>query len=138
MTDTVSPKVRSAIMSRIKGKNTKPELTVRSFLHRSGLRFRVHRGDLPGAPDLVFPKYRTVIFVNGCFWHQHRGCVHSGIPLSNRYYWGPKLRRTVKRDRNRRRELRSMGWFVDVVWECQISEVRLIRLLKRIKTRAKR
>lgn len=134
MADTVSPEVRSRIMSRIRSRDTKPEMAVRRFLHSLGLRYRLHNRALPGAPDLVFPKHRTIVFVHGCFWHQHKGCVHSGIPLSNRSYWGPKLKRTVQRDVEAQLALTADGWQVEVVWECEINEKRLSELAERIRS----
>ena len=91
--DTVDPKKRSEIMSHIRGKNTKPELLIRSLLHRSGFRFRIHRRDLPGCPDIVLPKYKTIIFVHGCFWHQHSGCKKSTLPQTNITFWKNKLKK---------------------------------------------
>jgi DNA mismatch endonuclease, patch repair protein len=132
MSDTVSVDVRSQVMSKIKSRDTKPELLVRSFLHRRGFRFRLHVKGIPGQPDVVLRKYRTAIFVHGCFWHQHSGCVHSGIPLSNREYWEPKLRSTVSRDKRHSEALRNAGWNVEVIWECEISSNRLHMLAQRI------
>ena len=121
-------------MSRIRGKDTKPELAVRSFLHRLGLRFSLHSKRLPGKPDLVFPKYRSVVFVHGCFWHQHEGCTHSGVPASNRSYWGPKLERTIQRDIETQLALKEKGWHVEVIWECEIDDERLSDLAERIRS----
>lgn len=132
MADTVSPDVRSRMMSRIRSKDTSPELRVRSFLHRQGLRFRKNDKRLPGRPDAVFPKHRTVLFVHGCFWHQHPGCREGRIPDSNRDYWEPKLRRTVDRDYQHRRALEEQGWRVITAWECEIEEGRLLELARRI------
>lgn len=134
MADKVTPATRSRIMSRIKAKDTTPELIVRSYLHRHGFRFRLHRKDLPGKPDLTLTKYRTVVFVNGCFWHQHPNdnCPSSGIPISNQNYWKPKLERTVKRDLRAREALGLAGWHVETVWECEISETRLRELCETI------
>jgi len=134
MADKVTPATRSRIMSRIKAKDTTPELIVRSYLHRHGFRFRLHRKDLPGKPDLTLTKYRTVVFVNGCFWHQHPdgNCPSSGIPISNQTYWKPKLERTVKRDLRAREALELAGWHVETVWECEISEKRLQELCETI------
>ena len=132
MADRHSADVRSRIMRRIKGKDTGPELRVRRHLHREGLRYRVHLSSLPGKPDLVFTRKRVVIFVHGCFWHQHPGCVHSGVPLSNRNYWEPKLARTVERDRFHRQRLRSDDWHVITLWECEINEARLGELVKQL------
>jgi DNA mismatch endonuclease, patch repair protein len=120
-------------MRRIRATNTKPELTVRRYLYASGLRFRIHFASLSGKPDIVLPKYRTVVFVHGCFWHQHRGCKHSARPQSNREYWEPKLKKTVVRDSRHRRVLIAAGWHVHIVWECQISEHRLNSLVGNIK-----
>ncbi len=133
MSDKFSTEVRSRIMSRIKGRNTKPELKVRSFLHRAGLRFRLHKKGLPGKPDIVLPKYKTVIFVQGCFWHQHPGCKHSGIPLSNISYWKPKLNRTIERDKKNQEKLSHSGWHVTVLWECEITEGSLLKLVEEVK-----
>ncbi len=109
-------------MSRIRSENTKPEHIVRSLLHRMGYRFRLHRADLPGRPDIVMPKYKTVIFVHGCFWHQHKGCREGIIPKTKRRYWGSKLRRNVLRDKEHVLALRKMGWRVVVVWECEAEK----------------
>ena len=121
-------------MSRIRSRDTKPEIAVRSFLHRLGLRFRLHSKKLPGSPDLVFPRHRYVVFVHGCFWHQHPGCVHSGVPQSNQSYWGPKLERTIERDAESQKALEKEGWLVEVVWECEICEERLQSMAERIKS----
>jgi DNA mismatch endonuclease (patch repair protein) len=106
-------------MSRVKSRNTTPELIVRTLLHTLGLRFRVNRGDLPGSPDIVLPRHRTVIFVHGCFWHSHKGCTRATTPNSNIDYWLPKLERTVGRDREASKALRRLGWRVITVWECE-------------------
>ncbi len=107
-------------MRRVKSKNTKPEVRVRSALHRMGYRFRLHRKDLPGNPDLVLPKHRTAVFVHGCFWHQHPGCRKATIPQNNREYWERKLGRNVERDRRSERELDALGWRVVKLWECEM------------------
>jgi DNA mismatch endonuclease (patch repair protein) len=122
MTDTLTKEKRSWNMSRIKAKNTKPEIMVRSRLHRAGYRFRLHVKDLPGKPDIVLPKYNTVIFVNGCFWHQHQECRGGRIPKSRKRYWEPKLLGNVERDKKNIRKLRKLGWRVKVVWECEINK----------------
>jgi DNA mismatch endonuclease (patch repair protein) len=119
MVDTVKPNVRSRIMASVKQRHTKPELLVRRLLHRLGYRFRVQRRDLPGSPDIVLPKYRTAIFVHGCFWHQHKGCPKSRKPTSNKNYWDQKLLENVKRDRRKIAELKKLGWQVILVWECE-------------------
>lgn len=133
MADSVAPQVRSRIMSRIRSRETKPELLVRRYLHAAGLRFRIHVRGLPGTPDVVLKKYRSLVFVHGCFWHQHPGCRHSGVPLSNQSYWAPKLRRTVERDKEHYAIAESLGWRVHVVWECELGEHRLQELVKEIR-----
>lgn len=133
MTDIVDRKTRSRMMSGIPGRNTKPELTVRSFLHRAGLRFRLHRCDLPGRPDIVLPRYRVVVLVHGCFWHRHNGCRFSYLPDSNRQFWLDKFQANVDRDKKTSRALRKMGWRVLVVWECSINETRLNRLVTQVR-----
>lgn len=109
---------RSALMARIGSKNTKPEIAVRKHLHALGRRFRIHRRDLPGKPDIVLPSLRLAILVHGCFWHQHAGCRLASAPKSRRDYWGPKLEGNVARDAAARAGLEALGWRVEVVWEC--------------------
>lgn len=121
--DTLTRERRSWNMSRIRGSNTTPELAVRSLLHRMGYRFRLHRRDLPGKPDIVLTKYRTVIFVHGCFWHRHRGCRFSYTPKSRIHFWTRKFQQNVDRDRASTRRLRALGWSVLVIWECQVRKV---------------
>ena len=125
MMDTISPERRSENMRRIRGKDTKPELTVRAALFGMGYRYRLHSEKLPGKPDLVFPKRRKVIFVHGCFWHNHSHihCKIARFPKSNSGYWADKLRRNVERDAVRRAELRRLGWKVLVIWECQTKSI---------------
>ena len=118
MADVFTKEKRSWIMGRVKGANTKPELVVRRWLHAHGFRFRLHRADLPGKPDIVMPKHHTVVFVHGCFWHGHPGCKHADLPASNHEYWEKKIGRNITRDRKRRRELRKLGWRVITIWEC--------------------
>lgn len=120
--DRISPERRSWNMSRIRAKDTMPELIVRRQLHRRGFRFRLHRRDLPGCPDIVLPKYRQVIFVNGCFWHRHDGCSLAAIPKSNQAFWQEKFQKTVERDKRKRKQLKDAGWSVHVVWECEAVE----------------
>jgi DNA mismatch endonuclease (patch repair protein) len=117
--DIVDPATRSRIMSRIRGKDTVPEMRVRRFLHRAGLRYRLHLKTLPGKPDLVFSRARTVVFVHGCFWHQHQGCPLAATPSSNRDFWRNKLASNVERDERIAAQLSDMGWQVEVVWECE-------------------
>ena len=121
MKDRFSTDERSAIMARVKAANTRPEITVRRLVHRLGFRFRLHRRDLPGTPDLVLPKHRAVVFVHGCFWHQHSCPRGRRQPASNPSYWGPKLARNVERDASARNALERMGWRVLTIWECQIG-----------------
>lgn len=122
MADTVTPTRRSEIMSNIRSKGMKPEMAVRRITHAMGYRYRLHGKDLPGKPDLVFPSRRKVIFVHGCFWHQHSdpACRIARRPKSNRHYWLPKLERTVARDGEHRAELVKRGWEVLVIWECEV------------------
>lgn len=119
--DVFSAAKRSWVMSRVRGKDTTPERVVRSALHKAGYRFRLYRPDLPGKPDIVLPGHRTVIFVNGCFWHQHTGCRKATIPENNREFWRRKLTRTIERDRKNLRKLRRLGWRVITLWECHIK-----------------
>lgn len=121
MTDLVSPEKRSYIMSMIKSKNTRPEIMVRKYLFRCGFRFRINVRRLPGTPDIVLRKYKTAIFVNGCFWHGHEGCSDFRPPRSRVEWWTEKLRRNKERDVRVRKELRKMGWNTMVVWECQLK-----------------
>lgn len=121
--DTVDLKKRSEIMSHIRGKNTKPELLIRSLLHRSGFRFRIHRRDLLGCPDIVLPKYKTIIFVHGCFWHQHSGCKKSTLPQTNITFWKNKLKKNLDRDLFVQNELEKSGWKVIIIWQCEISAI---------------
>lgn len=129
--DNISPIRRSENMRRIRSKNTKPELLVRSLTHRLGFRFRLHRADLPGRPDLVFPGLRKVILIHGCFWHQHRNCIDGRLPKSKKAYWLPKLDGNYRRDKRNRAKLARLGWRVLVVWDCQTRDtVRLARRLE--------
>jgi len=121
--DTVSSRQRSWIMSRVRGKNTSPELAVRRVAHALGFRFRLHRPDLPGTPDLVFPKLKTAVFVNGCFWHRHSGCSRARMPKSRLDYWKPKLTRNAHRDRRVKAELTHLGWRTVVIWECETADL---------------
>lgn len=122
MADRISVANRSENMRRIKGRNTTPELVVRRLAHMMGYRFRLHRRDLPGKPDLVFGPRRKVIFVHGCFWHQHQECRSGRIPGSNIGYWAPKLRRNQERDAAAQTALAALGWDVMVIWECEAKD----------------
>lgn len=126
-------------MSRIRGKDTGPEMLVRSILHAMGYRFRVHYNSLPGRPDIVLPKYRVALFVHGCFWHRH-GCKFSYTPKSRIEFWQTKFDQNVKRDRKALRALRSLGWKVGIVWECEAKSQTHIekRIAKLLPTAAKR
>ena len=134
MVDTVSPEVRSHMMSQIRSTETKPERIVRSYLHRRGLRFRKNVKGLPGKPDVVLPRHGAAVFVHGCFWHQHAACRDGRVPDSNKSYWKPKLRRTQERDEGHQRQLREDGWRVFVMWECEISGERLEALTDKIES----
>ena len=135
MADTVTPEVRSMMMASIRGTDTRPERIARSYLHRHGFRFRKNVKDLPGKPDIVLPKYRTVVFVHGCFWHQHAGCPLASRPKSRTGYWDKKLDRNVERDREACRRLEAMGWKVLVIWECEVQDRKaLSRLCSEIKS----
>ncbi len=123
MVDTVSPEVRSRIMAQVKSKGMKPEMKVRRLLHGLGYRYRLHRSDLPGRPDLVFPSRQKVIFVNGCFWHYHRGCGRVRIPATNRDYWVGKLERNRDRDERNLSLLEEMGWSAMTTWECELRDM---------------
>lgn len=118
---------RSANMRAIRSKDMRPELEVRSLVHKLGYRFRLHRKDLPGQPDLVFVSRRKVIFVHGCFWHWHQGCKIAHVPKSNLEYWGPKLERNRARDRRNIDALRMDGWKTMVIWECEIRSGRTLK-----------
>lgn len=125
MTDVHEPKVRSYNMSQIKGKNTKPEMMVRKYLHAKGFRFRLHDRKLPGKPDIVLRKYNTVVFVNGCFWHMHENCKYFKLPKTRTSWWEEKLRKNRERDMISYSELKKLGWNVLIVWECQIKSHQL-------------
>jgi len=132
LVDVVDKKTRSRMMSGIRGKNTRPEIAVRRYLHAHGFRFRLHRKDLPGKPDVVLPKYRTAIFVHGCYWHRHDGCKYATTPSSNREFWQRKFRENVERDRRDQARLADAGWNVLVIWECQIDENHMDELERKI------
>jgi DNA mismatch endonuclease (patch repair protein) len=136
MADTLTKSERSALMAKIRGTNTKPEVFVRSALHRAGLRFRIHNRSLPGSPDIVLAKHRTVVFVHGCFWHRH-GCTLSSEPSTRRAFWREKFASNVARDRRTAAALRRAGWRVLTVWECSLRtaarrDEAIARLVRRI------
>jgi DNA mismatch endonuclease, patch repair protein len=135
--DTVSKEVRSRNMAAIRGKNTKPEMAVRRFLHSRGYRYRLHKKNLPGIPDIYLKKYKTVIFVHGCFWHQHPNCKYATVPKSNEYFWVPKLKKNVDRDRANIKALKALGCRVVVFWECEVfdkktANIKPANLLKKL------
>ena len=135
MSDIVDRERRRQLMARIRGRDTGPELAVRRVAHRMGLRFRLHSKNLPGRPDLVFPKFRSVVFVHGCFWHQHDGCRLARIPKSRVEYWTQKFRRNVTRDRRNEEALQTLGWRVIVIWECEVrNEKRLEQRLASVRS----
>ena len=113
---------RSRNMSAIKSKNTKPEIAVRKLLHSMGYRFRLHRKDLPGSPDIVLPKYKTVIFVHGCFWHRHQNCKYASNPKTRREFWEKKFKENIERDKKTQEKLKNLGWKTKIVWECEIKK----------------
>lgn len=133
--DVVDTATRSRMMSGIRGKDTKPELIVRSFLHRAGLRFRL-QAKLPGKPDLVLPKYRVAVFVHGCFWHRHEGCRYATTPANNAVFWQEKFAANIRRDAKAKRQLEEMGWRVLVIWSCKLDERRLSELAATIRENA--
>ncbi|MGB6145425.1 MAG: very short patch repair endonuclease [Rhodanobacter sp.] len=135
MTDIVDRATRSRMMSGIRGRDTKPEVIVRKYLHAQGLRYRIAPKNLPGKPDIVLPKYRTVVFVHGCFWHRHRGCKYAATPSSNIEFWSRKFAINVERDKEVRRILRKAGWQVLVVWGCQLESARLLAVRAKITRR---
>lgn len=126
------------MMSKIKGKNTKPEVSVRQYLHRKGYRFRLHRKDLPGSPDIVLPSRMIAIFVHGCFWHRHRGCKKTTTPSTNRSFWERKFEDNVNRDERNTQALQKLGWTVMVIWECEINEQSLETIAAKIESIPKR
>ncbi|MBI28808.1 MAG: very short patch repair endonuclease [Pelagibacteraceae bacterium] len=131
MTDVFTKKKRSEVMSLIKSRNTKPELFVRSFLHKKGYRFRLHQKNLPGKPDIVLKKYKTIINVNGCFWHHHQ-CGKYKLPKTNKKFWLSKLTNNRKRDLINNKKLKKLGWKVYNNWECRLTMKHLDNLLKKL------
>ena len=120
--DIYSKQKRSQIMSKISGKNTKPEIIIRKIAHNLGYRFRLHKKDLPGTPDLAFPKYKKVIFVNGCFWHGHSKCSRSKLPTTRKKFWKEKIAGNKKRDKASKIKLKNLGWDYLVIWQCEIQK----------------
>ena len=132
LADNHSKEVRSKNMSHIRSTNSKPEEIVRRYLFSKGLRYRKNVRTLPGKPDIVLPKYKTIVFVNGCFWHMH-GCSRSRLPKSNLDYWKPKLEKNLQRDKIEYEELKSLGWKIIIVWECELKKKVQAQNLERIK-----
>lgn len=132
MADVLTPEQRHYNMSRIRGKDTKPEEIVRKYLFSKGLRYRKNDKRYPGHPDIVLPKYKTVVFVHGCFWHMHEGCRYARLPKTNTEFWKEKLSRNRERDKNEQRILREMGWKVLVVWECELKKDKQQETLERL------
>ena len=133
MADRITPEQRHYTMSRIRSENTKPEIILRHALWRLGFRYRVNDKRLPGKPDIVLPKYRTVIFVHGCFWHGHKGCPTSHIPETNTDFWTAKISRNQERDQEVWRQLEAKGWSVIIVWECQLKKAALDDTIGRVR-----
>lgn len=135
MVDVFSKAKRSDVMSRIRGRDTGPERAVRSMLHRLGYRFRLHRVDLPGKPDIVLPRFGTAILVHGCFWHRHKGCRYAYTPKSRTNFWLRKFAANISRDREVKKALAKLGWKIAIVWECELeSPERLSSRLKAVLT----
>ncbi|AJD43576.1 DNA mismatch endonuclease Vsr [Rhizobium sp. SEMIA 4085] len=138
MADQLNPQHRSVLMRKVKAKNTRPEMTVRSTAHRLGYRYRLHVKGLPGSPDLVFPSRRKVIFVHGCFWHRHAGCRRASTPSTNVEFWNAKFQRNVARDRQKEVLLKSAGWGVLTIWECEAHDtVRIAQVISEFLQSAK-
>lgn len=137
MSDSLTPEKRSWNMSRIRSKDTSVEIKVRKYLFSQGFRYRKNVSSLPGKPDIVFPKYRVVVFIHGCFWHRHEGCKRATTPKTRQDYWVPKFQRNVENDNKHYQDLKKMGWNPIVVWECEINknfEETMKRLTEEIKT----
>lgn len=132
MADVFDTAKRSRVMARVRGRDTKPEMAVRRYLHARGLRFRLHRRDLPGRPDLVFPSRRIAVFIHGCFWHQHLGCKRAKLPQTRADFWREKMKANVARDAAALAALKAAGWTALVVWECEIQPETLEALYERI------
>lgn len=122
-------------MSAIKGRDTKPEVLVRKLLHELGYRFRIQRKDLPGKPDIVLPKYKTAIFINGCFWHRHKGCKLASEPSTNRDFWEKKFAANVERDIRNYAALKEQGWNVLIIWECEVKEILRTKIIPGLPSR---
>jgi DNA mismatch endonuclease, patch repair protein len=137
MADVHTPKVRSYNMSMIRGKNTKPEIMVRKFLHSEGFRFRLHKKDLPGKPDIVLPKYKTVIFIHGCFWHGHKNCKYFVVPKTRTKWWTNKINSNKQTDKKNNIKLGKTGWKIITLWECQLRPKKVNRTLTNLASKIK-
>lgn len=120
--DNMTKEQRTLCMSRIRSKNTKPELIVRKALSKIGIRYRLHNSKLPGKPDIIIPKNKTIVFINGCFWHQHKNCKKQAVPKSNKDYWDKKLKRNMEKQKRDIKALKAIGWKVHIIWECQTAD----------------
>lgn len=139
MSDIFSKSKRSEIMSKISGKETKPEILVRKYLFSKGFRYRKNVKELPGRPDIVLPKYKTIIFIHGCFWHGHEECKKSALPTTNTEFWREKIGKNIERDRRTIAELKQLGWSVVVIWQCEIKNIALrVALLEELVSNIKR
>ncbi len=136
--DRLTRERRSWNMAQIRGKDTSPERMVRSLLHKMGYRFRLHYRTLPGNPDIVLPKYKTAVFVHGCFWHRHKGCKQAYTPKTRAAFWNDKFQKNVARDKKNLRSLRELGWRVVVVWECELRNPDTVRSRLRKELRSTR
>lgn len=132
MADKFTKNKRSEIMSHIKSKNTKPEITVRKIIFSLGYRYRLHRKELPGKPDIVFLKLKKAIFINGCFWHGHSGCKKSRLPITNKIFWKNKISLNIKRDKTNYNHLEKMNWDILIIWQCEISKSKYDSLITKI------
>lgn len=134
MADNRTKEQRSYNMKQIRAYDTKPELAVRKYLHSAGFRYRLYDRKMPGKPDLVLPKYKVVIFINGCFWHGHKNCKYAKIPVSNSNFWICKIEKNKERDKRNNNLLKKQGWSVFVIWECQLNKVKFTKTLDKIVT----
>lgn len=137
MADVHSKETRSYNMSKIRGKDTKPELIVRKFLHSQGFRYRIHVKDLPGKPDIVLPKYKTVIFIHGCFWHGHTGCKYYVIPKTRTEWWSDKINKNKTKDQTSNQNLKDAGWNIIEIWECDLKKSVQLETLSELSKRIK-
>ena len=137
MADIWTKEKRSSVMSKIRSQNTLPEKQVRSILFNKGFRFRIHRKDLPGKPDIILPKYKTVVFVHGCFWHYHKDCNEGRIPDTNSKFWKTKLYKNIQRDAKHIKDLEELGWKVIVIWECELKPKLLVSTIEKLEKEIK-